>query len=225
MTPTMQNASSTARQVVCWVIATALAGTLLGSCGSDTRWHSTDITGSLPPLVFTMIRANDGKTVTAEDFNGKIVLLYFGYTFCPDVCPLTLANVTRALEGLGQRTDDVRLLFVTVDPERDTLPILKDYTAAFGPEFVGLRGSEDEIAALAKRYRVYYSVTPPVDDKPYIVDHSSAIYVFDQTGRARLLVSGMSTANADINGLTSDLGKLLDQKNPPTLVQRLLQFF
>ena len=200
------------------LFAAALATLLLG-CSSDTAWNSVDITGTLPPLEFTMTRASDDKTVTANDYKGKIVLLYFGYTFCPDICPLTLANVSLALKKLGATAEDVRLLFITVDPERDSLSVLKEYTGNFGPEVVGLRGSPDEIASLAKRYRVYYAVTPDSGDKPYEVEHSSAIYVFDAAGNVRLLVSGMSTAQPDIEGLASDLRRLLGRENPPSLLQ------
>ena len=194
----------------------ALAACLWG-CSSETEWNSVDITGTLPPLEFTMTRASDERTVTAEDYKGKIVLLYFGYTFCPDVCPLTLANVSLALNKLGPSAENVQVLFVTVDPDRDSLSVLKEYTENFGPEVVGLRGTPDEIAALAKRYRVYYSVTPASGDKPYAVDHSSAIYVFDETGRIRLLVASMSATQPDIEGLASDLSRLLGQKSPSSL--------
>ena len=98
------------------------------------------------------------KTTTAADYKGKVVLLYFGYTYCPDVCPTTLFNIAQMLKTMGKRADDVRVLFVTVDPNRDTLPVLKQYTEAFAPQVVGSRGTPDQLAALAKRYRVAYSV-------------------------------------------------------------------
>ncbi len=106
-------------------------------------WHNTDITGYVPNLSFDMTDANTGKPVTASDFKGRFVLLYFGYTQCPDVCPLTLQRVAKVFDKLGEDMQHFRLLFVTVDPDRDTLPILKDYTAAFSPLFVGLRGDSD----------------------------------------------------------------------------------
>ena len=192
-------------------------------CRSEAQWHATDITGSLPALDFTLTNAGDGKMVTASDFKGNVVLLYFGYTFCPDVCPLTLSNLSLALKELGDKAKNVRVLFVTVDPDRDTLAVLKDYAAAFGPHVIGLRGDADQLAALAKRYRVAYSVTPATDDTPYTVNHSSAIYVFDETGRVRLLVSSMATANPDIDGTAADLSQLVNQQSPPSFWQRLLQ--
>ena len=184
---------------------------LLFGCNSEPEWHAVDISGTLPPLDFVLTRADDGKTVTADDFKGKVVLLYFGYTFCPDICPLTLANVDLVLKALGEKAPDVRLLFVTVDPNRDTLPVLKDFTVAFGPAVVGVRGDPDQLAPLAKRYRVAYSVTPATGDRAYEVNHSSAIYVFDKTGKIRLLLASLMTESPDIDGTAADLGRLVDE--------------
>lgn len=180
----------------------------LSGCARRMAWHNTDITGSLPPLRFTMTRANDGKTVTAADYRGKVTILYFGYTYCPDACPTTLSNVTKAIRQAGPSAKDVRVLFVTVDPNRDTLPVLKRYAAAFGPEVDGLRGSEDELAALARRYRVAYSVDPHAPDGSYQVNHSSALYIFDRKGDPRLLATSLSTASPDISGTAADLRQL-----------------
>jgi protein SCO1/2 len=165
--------------------------------------------GVSPALSFTMTRAGDGKTVTAADYRGKLVMLYFGYSFCPDVCPMTLANLVRILHPLGRQADQVRVLFVTVDPNRDTLPVLKQYAAAFGPEVVGLRGTPDGLTALARRYRVAFSVKPASNGSPYEVTHSSAIWVFDRTGAIRLLVPSLASADTDLDGVTSDLRRLL----------------
>ncbi len=156
-----------------------------------------------------MTRAEDGKSVSAADYRGKVVLLYFGYSFCPDVCPLTLNNASHAIAGLGPERDQVKLLFVTVDPNRDRLPILKSYAAAFGPHVDALRGTDDGLAALARRYRVAYSVDPGGHGKPYVVMHGSAIYAFDREGRVRLLISSLSTDKPDIAGATADLRTLL----------------
>ena len=135
-----------------------------------------------------MTRATDAKEVSATDFKGKVTLLYFGYTFCPDVCPTTLLNLTILLKKLGPLADNVRVLFVTVDPNRDTLQTLKQYTGAFAPQIVGLRGTADQLAELAKRYRVAYSVKPATKDHPYEVTHSSAVYGFDRNGEVRTLI-------------------------------------
>jgi protein SCO1/2 len=138
-----------------------------------------------------------------------VVLLYFGYSFCPDVCPLTLNNAAHAIAALGPQASDVKLLFVTVDPKRDRLPILKTYATAFGAQVDALRGDDDELAALARRYRVAYSVDPGGHGKPYVVMHGSAIYAFDRRGEVRLLISGLSTDKPDIVGTTADLRALL----------------
>lgn len=187
-------------------------------------WHSTDLTGAMPDLAFTMTRAKDGKTVTAADFKGRIVLLYFGYTFCPDVCPTTLLSISTMLTKLGPKADDVRVLFVTVDPNRDTLGVLKQYTQAFAPQVVGLRGTPDQLAALAKRYRLAYSVQPARDGKAYEVTHSSAVYAFDRSGAAKLLLSGLATPDAKTDDTFADLRQLVSQSGHPSFWQRLLQW-
>jgi len=146
-----------------------------------------------------------------RDLRRKVAPLYFGYTFCPDICPLTLTNVDLVLKALGDEAQDVRVLFVTVDPNRDTPRVLKDFVAALGTKVIGLRGDPDEFAALAKRYRVAYSVKPATRDRPYEVNHSSAIYVFDKTGKIRLLLSSLMTENPDIDGTAADLERLVDE--------------
>jgi protein SCO1/2 len=188
--------------------AVGLSAAVLAS-GPAAAWNSTEISGALPPLEFKLTRASDGKTVTAADFKGKIVLLYFGYTMCPDACPTTLLNLSEMLKPLGKQADDVRILFVTVDPNRDTLPVLKQYTEAFGPQVVGLRGTPDELATLAKRYRVAYSVEPAANGHDTEVTHSSALYVFDRQGEVKLLFSGLSLANADTAPELADLRELV----------------
>lgn len=170
-----------------------------------------------------MTDAASGKRVTAADFRGKVVLLYFGYTRCPDFCPTTLANIAHALRNLGRSADRVRVLFVTVDPNRDSLATLKRYAALFAPQVVGLRGTPDQLAALARRYRIAYSVTPASANHAYEVSHSSIVYVFDQDGQARLLVGSMATANPDIAGATADLRRLIAQGRPPGLWARIMR--
>jgi protein SCO1/2 len=199
------------------LLAGGLAAGAALACGparADQGWHDIDMTGISAPLRFTMSRATDGKTLTAKSFRGEVTLLYFGYTFCPDICPLTLGNVVRVLGRLGKQAQDVRLLFVTVDPNRDTLPVLKQYAAAFAPEVVGLRGTPDALTALARRYRIAYSVTPPRDGHPYEVTHSSAMYVFDRSGTARLLVPSLASPKADLAGVADDLRRLLAERPP-----------
>lgn len=205
------------------MVGTGLALMLLAGCGDTTKWHSIDVSGSLPALAFTMVRATDGKQVTQADYRGKIVLLYFGYTFCPDVCPTTLSNLARALTRIGHDAQQVRVLFVTVDPNRDTPPLLAAYVKNFAPQIEGLRGTADQLAALARRYRVVYSVTPATKDQPYEVTHSSAIYVFDAVGAARLIIASLSSTHPDIPGTAADLKRLVEASHPPGLLARLLR--
>jgi protein SCO1/2 len=179
---------------------------LLSACGqNEPPWGLRNISGLMPSLDFTLTEASDGATVHGKDFRGKVVLLYFGYTHCPDVCPTTLSLLSHAVKALGTSADQVRILFVSVDPARDTLAQLKTYAAAFGPEVVGLRGSADELEAVTKRYRVSYGYGKPDSRGAYEVSHSSAVYVFDREGEIRLLIG--STDNAPT--ITGDLQRLL----------------
>jgi protein SCO1/2 len=182
---------------------------LLGGCEDKTKFHGIDVSGTSPPLAFTMDRTPDGSRVTERDYRGQTVMLYLGYTFCPDVCPTTLAAITRSLAGLGTAAQQVTVLFVTVDPQRDTLPILTDYVRNFGPRVVGLRGTPDELAALARRYRLLYSVRPATKENSYEVSHSPAVYIFDGSGAARVLVTSLSSPTPDIAGVTADLRQLI----------------
>lgn len=203
--------------------AGAAAVLMLAACDPKSKWHEQDISGALPSLALNMTDAMTNKPVTAADFRGKVVMLYFGYTQCPDFCPTTLTNLADVLQDLGPKADEVRVLFVTVDPNRDSMPVLKRYAAAFAPQVVGLRGTPDELAALARRYRVAYSVTPAQNGHPYEVTHSSIVYVFDQSGNARLLVDSMARPNPDVSGTTKDLQTLLAQHQSGGILDRILQ--
>jgi len=165
---------------------------------SKPGWHMTDISGGMPKLDFHM--SANGQPATAADFRGKVVALYFGYTHCPDVCPTTLANLTEMLGKVA--SPDVRVLFVTVDPERDTDAVLSDYAKAFSPQVVGLRGSPNALANLARTYRVAYEVKK---GPPYEVMHSNAVFFFDKDGRARLV----TTDTTDTSAMAEDVKRLL----------------
>ena len=181
----------------------------LTACGQNSSgWHSTNITGILPPLKFSMLRVNDDHEVTAANYRGDIVLLYFGYTNCPDICPTTLTNLSEMLRRIGPAAANVRVLFVSVDPSRDRPKILKAYVHAFSPYMDGLLGSPNSIAILARRYRVAYTVHKATAHRPYEVDHSAAVFIFDRFGRARLVT--LSTSN--VNGLASDVVRLLHEQ-------------
>ncbi len=149
---------------------------------------------------------SSGKTVTDRDFRGKYMLVYFGYTYCPDVCPTTLNAVADAIDRLGPKAANLRPLFITVDPERDTPEVIKQYTAAFTPALIGLTGTPAEIASVAKEYRVYYAkhVTGP-GPNDYSMDHSSIIYLMGPDGRF------IAPIRADESGdeMAAAIGKLL----------------
>ena len=123
-----------------------------------------------------------GKRVTDKDFRGRYMLIYFGYSFCPDVCPTTLAVMAQALEKLGDRSQRIAPILITIDPERDTPKVLEDYVKAFGPSFIGLTGSAAEIKDAEKKYRVY-AVKKPLEGGNYGMDHSSVIYLMGPDGK------------------------------------------
>lgn len=154
---------------------------------------------------FTLEDGN-GRPVTDQDFRGKYMLVYFGYTTCPDVCPTTLNAVAEAMEKLGPRADQVRPVFITVDPRRDTPSVVRQYAAAFGPSITGLTGTPAEIAVVAKEYRVYYAehrTGPGPDD--YSMDHSSVLYLMDRNG------GFIAPVRADLSGeeMAANLKKLM----------------
>lgn len=177
----------------------ALFLTLMLAACSRSSFHMTDISGAMPRLDFHMTRASDGAAVTGGSYRGRVVVLYFGYTNCPDVCPATLANLTAMLEKTGGGT--VQVLFVSVDPRRDTPQLLNDYAKAFSPKIEGLRGTDNQLADLARRYRVAYSVDPK---PPYTVMHSNAVFIFDPTGRIRLVTTDTTNTAA----MAEDVAKL-----------------
>lgn len=125
----------------------------------------------------------NGSTRTDQEFRGKYLLVFFGYTYCPDVCPTTLAVMKTALDMMGSRADRVVPVFISVDPKRDTPEKLKNYLSSFGPRFVGLTGDDKAIASVAKEYRVYYQIRPAEKGADYTVDHSGVVYLMDGSGR------------------------------------------
>ena len=158
------------------------------SPGADSTIHP--IRGFLPDLKFELAAAGD-KTVTEQDFDGKVVMMFFGYASCPDICPTTMAQLSQVLANLESDADKVRIIFVSVDPHRDTPEILQAYVDAFDSHAIGLTGSERQISRLARRYRVAYQIEQPRGDdrNDYEVAHSRGIYIFDERGKARMLAS------------------------------------
>ena len=159
----------------------------LGGAPKGPSFHSTDISGAefarrleLPDV--------DGRPRTLADWKGKVTVVFFGYTQCPDVCPTTMAELSRIRKSLGSEGDRVESVFVTIDPERDTPEILKAYVGNFGPGFTALRGSPEQTAAAAKEFKVFYAKVPGRTEGSYTMDHSAASFVFDPNGRVRLYV-------------------------------------
>jgi protein SCO1 len=193
-------------RLACLAIIVAL-GLLLAACHRDEPppWQLSDISGHMPDLSFQLTN-DEGKTVTAADYRGKVTLLYFGYTHCPDVCPLTLAHLHVVLQKLGKAADNVRILFVSVDPTRDTPAVMHEYVNAFDPRAVGLTGSPADIEALTKRYRAAFTREPGTADGSYEVSHSSGIYIFDENGNARLLATPADPQDKIVHDLQLLLG-------------------
>lgn len=185
------------------------AAVLLAGCDKlATRtpaFVNTDITGLDYAKGFSLTD-HTGKPRTLQDFRGKLVVVFFGYTQCPDVCPTTMAKMATVMKELGPASKDVQVLFITLDPERDTQELLNAYVPAFHPSFIGLRGDAEATARTAKEFKLFYTKTPSGDDpKNYTVDHMTASYVFDREGRVRLLVRH----EAEPGAIASDLRQLL----------------
>lgn len=156
-----------------------------------------NVRGFLPSLKFTLDGAG-GKTYSEKDFKGKTVILFFGYASCPDICPTTMAQLSQVMDNLGPDADQARIIFVSVDPHRDTADILQAYVDIFDEHAIGLTGSERQIADVARRYRVAYQIERPRGDNPddYDVAHSRGIYIFDKNGRARILAADGESVEA-----------------------------
>ncbi len=207
------------------LVLVLLALSLAGCSHQKLARNDIGIAGMVPPLAFTMTDVVTGKTATAADFRGKVVLLYFGYTQCPDVCPDTLAKMDMIFAKLGPLSNHMAFLFVTVDRSRDTPPVLKAYTALFGPHIVGLRGNANELFRLARRYRVVFTVHRSKNPAHYAVKHSSSIFVFAEKGQAQFLISNLGISrHPDLNGITADLRQLILHPPNQTILERLAAF-
>jgi len=174
-----------ARKAAMLLVAGALA---LSGCGAGTpKFKASDVTGAGFGRDFTLTDAS-GKQRTLADYRGKVVVLFFGYTQCPDVCPTTLSALAETMKSLGPDAERVQVIFVTVDPDRDTGELIASYVTAFNPSFVGLRGDAEAIARTAKEFKILYQKQPGRTPESYTVDHSAGTFVFDTQGRLRLYV-------------------------------------
>ena len=162
-----------------------LLALLLAACDGSPKFRGTDLTGADYGRVLALT-GHDGKPRTLEDFRGKAVVLFFGYTRCPDICPTTLADMSVAMKALGKDADRVQVLFVTLDPARDTADVLSKYVPAFDPRFLGLYGDEEATRRTAKEFKIFYEKVEGGAPGAYTVNHSAQSYVFDTKGRLRL---------------------------------------
>lgn len=190
-----------------WLALTICFGLMLGACSKQAeKFVNTDLTGLEYARDFSLIDQN-GQPRTLADFKGKAVVLFFGYTQCPDVCPTTMFEMSKVMTQLGPLADRVQVLFVTVDPERDTQELLAAYVPNFDKRFLGLYGNAEATAKVAKEFKVFYQKSPGKTPDSYTMDHTAASYVFDPEGRIRLYVQyGQKT-----DAIVHDLKILLQQ--------------
>lgn len=178
----------------------------LSACGSEQpKFTGVDITG-VPYAKGFELRDGDGQVRRLSDFAGKVVVLFFGYTQCPDVCPTTLAELAKAKALLGDKGAKVQGIFITVDPERDTPQVVKDYASAFDPSFIGLRpDNAEQVTQVTKEFKIIYSKDPSSTPGTYTVSHTAASLVFDPEGKARLY----EQYNIGAEALAKDIGLLI----------------
>lgn len=181
------------------------AGWITGCKSASPSFKSTDITGADYGKSLNLTNVSTGKQVSLEDFKGKLVLLFFGFTHCPDVCPTTLVKAAEVRKQMGADGKRLQVLFVTVDPERDTPEVLAKYVPAFDPSFIGLRGDADQTAKTAREFKVFYQKVPNRDGTSYSVDHTAASYILDTEGRLRLFVRHTQP----VEEIVADLRQLL----------------
>ena len=180
---------------------------MLSACSlakTPAPFVATDITGADFAKTLTLTDHNGNKRNMTE-FKGKAVVLFFGYTHCPDVCPTTMSDLKQAMKLLGKKSDEVQVLFVTVDPQRDTQEVLAKFVPSFDKRFIGLWGSLQETAETLGNFKIYYSKVLGKGENDYSIDHSAGMYVFDKLGKVRLYMSyGQKPAD-----IASDIKQLL----------------
>lgn len=187
------------------ILASAVAAFSMAGCmDGKPQFKGVDITGADYARDFQLTDHN-GQPRSMKDFKGKIVVMFFGFTQCPDVCPTSMTELAQVKQLLGKDGDKLQGLFVTVDPERDTPELLKAYMANFDPSFLALRGTPEQLAAMAKDYKVFYKKVEGKTPTSYTMDHSAASYVYDTQGRLRLYTRYGTGAAA----LASDIALLL----------------
>lgn len=182
-------------------LAAIVAGTALLR---PYRYHGWLLETGKPPVDAELTR-HTGERMRLSDYRGKLVVLYFGYTFCPDACPTAMSALARAMKRMGNKADQVQVFMVTVDPERDTADVLGQYVTHFDPRFIGLVGTPDEIATAAATFNIFYQKNQSTSAAGYLVDHTTSITVLDREGRIRLVFPLETPAE----NIASDLAHLL----------------
>ena len=192
-------------QSITRVLSLALFVMALLACNAKPNFKNVDITGSTAFGKDFSLLDSDGKTRSLADFRGKVVVMFFGYTQCPDVCPTTLTEMQQAITLLGPDADKVQVLFVTLDPDRDTAEILKQYVPAFDSRFLGLRPADEAaLEKVTKDFKIYYKRVPGTSPGSYTMDHTAGSYAFDPDGHLRLYIKhaqGPETLAQDIKEL------------------------
>lgn len=168
------------------------------------KFNAVDLTGAEYARQFDLADF-DGKRRTLADFKGKVTAVFFGYTQCPDACPTTMAELAGVSKGLGADAGKLQVVFITIDPARDTAPLLKNYVTNFNPGFLALRGDDAQTKAVAKEFKVFYEKVPGKSADAYTMDHTAGTYVFDTQGRVRLF----ARQNMDAEQLTADIKALV----------------
>ena len=182
----------------------AVVLTLLVAACSPPAFKAVDITGAEYARDFALESAGGGPRKLA-DYRGKVVVIFFGFTQCPDVCPTTLSDLAEVRKRLGADGERLQVIFVTIDPERDTPAVLTQYVPGFDPSFVALYGTPEQIAATAKEFKIFYQKVPGKTATSYTMDHTAGSYVIDKDGRVRLFIRH----GASVDEIVSDLKKLL----------------
>lgn len=177
---------------------------LLAACKGGPDFMGSDISGTKLGQGVALTDMN-GQPRTMADYGGKVVVAFFGFTQCPDVCPSALLEMAQVMQALGPDAQRVQVLLITVDPERDTQEVLREYVTAFDPRFVGLTGTPEEIKRAAESFKAYYAKSPRPDGD-YSMDHTAAFYLLDTEGQARVLASN----NAGVEALVHDIRLLLE---------------
>jgi protein SCO1 len=184
-----------------WMALLLLCISLIAGCGesSDLKLQGSDITGTKLGRNWTLV-GMDGKTYTPESFQGKIILVFFGFTQCPDVCPAALAELAQVMTLLGDQAKQVQVLMISVDPERDTPEVLRAYVSGFDPRFLALTGSAEQVKVAAGAFKAYYAKAPGPRGS-YTMDHSSSFYLLDKKGDARVMLNSTIGATAIANDI------------------------